>query len=52
MDIIQSKLLIKEKDKKSFNECQSLIRESILNEKYIEHIKKLNEDAKIDRQNF
>ncbi|HDN2438900.1 peptidylprolyl isomerase [Clostridioides difficile] len=34
---------------KSFNECQSLIRESILNEKYIEHIKKLNEDAKIDR---
>lgn len=39
----------KRERQKSFNECQSLIRESILNEKYIEHIKKLNEDAKIDR---
>ncbi|CCK97891.1 TPA: peptidylprolyl isomerase [Clostridioides difficile] len=43
------KVTDKRERQKSFNECQSLIRESILNEKYIEHIKKLNEDAKIDR---
>ncbi|HGZ2736027.1 TPA: peptidylprolyl isomerase [Clostridioides difficile] len=43
------KVTDKRERQKSFNECQNLIRESILNEKYIEHIKKLNEDAKIDR---
>ncbi|HGM3508584.1 TPA: peptidylprolyl isomerase [Clostridioides difficile] len=43
------KVTDKRERQKSFNECQSLIRESILNEKYLEHIKKLNEDAKIDR---
>lgn len=43
------KVTDKRERQKSLNECQSLVRESILNEKYIEHIKKLNESAKVER---
>ncbi|WP_227841890.1 peptidylprolyl isomerase [Clostridioides sp. ZZV14-6154] len=43
------KVTDKRERQKSINECQSLVRESILNEKYIEHIKKLNESAKVER---
>lgn len=43
------KVTDKRERQKSLNECQSLVRESILNEKYIEHIKKLNESAKVKR---
>lgn len=43
------KVTDKRERQKSLNECQSLVRESILNEKYVEHIKKLNESAKVER---